>query len=113
MTPSPVLSHRAIIPTRAFGAFSNIISYRPRGLLAQTHSRLKIATSESNLLLVGAALGYTRLILASEAEVQASAILNCKIVQHKHFMHSPATQRALAGLDPRSKFSGATAGRNS
>jgi hypothetical protein len=54
---------------------------------------LKIATSESNLLLAGAALGYTRLILASEAEVQASAILNCKIVQHKHFMHSPATWR--------------------
>src|SRR5262249_15704072 len=32
MTPSPVLSHRAIIPTRGFGACSNIISYRLRGL---------------------------------------------------------------------------------
>jgi hypothetical protein len=52
----------------------------------------------SSLLAAGAALGTTRLFLASEAEVQASAILDEKIVQHFHFMYSAATQRALGRL---------------
>jgi hypothetical protein len=52
----------------------------------------------SNLLAAGAALGTTRLFLASEAEVQGSAILDGKIVQHRHFMYSAATQRALQRL---------------
>jgi hypothetical protein len=49
----------------------------------------------SSLVAVGAALGTTRLFLASEAEVQVSAILDGRIVQHYHFMYSAATQRAL------------------
>lgn len=52
----------------------------------------------SSLLAVGAALGRTRLYLASEAEVQESAMLDGKIVQHFHFMYSAATQRALSAL---------------
>jgi len=52
----------------------------------------------SSLLVVGAALGSTRLFLASEAEVQVNAIVDGKIVQHKHFMYSAATQRALGRL---------------
>ncbi len=52
----------------------------------------------SSLIAVGAALGRTRLFLASEAEVQESAVLDGKIVQHRHFMYSAATQRALAAL---------------
>jgi hypothetical protein len=52
----------------------------------------------SSLLAVGAALGNTRLFLASEAEVQVNAIVDGKIVQHKHFMYSAATQRALGRL---------------
>jgi hypothetical protein len=52
----------------------------------------------SSLLAAGAALGATRLFLASEAEVQANAVLDGKIVQHSHFMYSAATQRALGRL---------------
>ncbi len=50
----------------------------------------------SSLLAAGAALGRTRLFLASEAEVQESAEIDGKIIQHPHFMYSAATQRALA-----------------
>jgi hypothetical protein len=52
----------------------------------------------SSLLAVGAALGRTRLFLASEAEVQENAFINGSIIQHRHFMYSAATQRALAAL---------------
>jgi hypothetical protein len=52
----------------------------------------------SSLLAAGAALGCTRLFLASEAEVQVNDLLDGRIVQHKHFMYSAATQRALARL---------------
>jgi hypothetical protein len=52
----------------------------------------------SSLLAVGAACGRTRLYVASEAEVQESAVLDGKIIQHKHFMYSAATQRAFAAL---------------
>jgi hypothetical protein len=52
----------------------------------------------SSLLAAGAALGATRLFLASEAEVQVNALLDGRIVQHSHFMYSAATQRALARL---------------
>jgi hypothetical protein len=52
----------------------------------------------SSLLAVGAALGVTRLFVASEAEVQVSALIGGKIVQHSHFMYSAATQRSLARL---------------
>jgi len=52
----------------------------------------------SSLLAVGAALGRTRLFLASEAEVQENAFINGRIIQHHHFMYSAATQRALAAL---------------
>jgi hypothetical protein len=51
----------------------------------------------SSLLAAGAALGRTRLFLASEAEVQENAEIDGKIIQHPHFMYSAATQRALAG----------------
>jgi hypothetical protein len=52
----------------------------------------------SSLLAVGAALGRTRLFLASEAEVQENAFINGRIIQHYHFMYSASTQRALAAL---------------
>ena len=52
----------------------------------------------SSLLAAGAALGATRLFLASEAEVQDNTVLDGKIVQHSHFMYSAATQLALARL---------------
>jgi hypothetical protein len=50
----------------------------------------------ANLLAAGAALGRTRLFLASETEVQENAEIAGRIVQQKHFMYSAATQRALA-----------------
>src|SRR5262249_25929701 len=52
----------------------------------------------SSLLVAGTALGNTRLFLASEAEVQANAVRDGRIVQHQHFMYSAATQRALGQL---------------
>lgn len=52
----------------------------------------------SSLLAAGTALGKTRLFLASEAEVQVNAVIDGRIVQHKHFMYSAATQRALGQL---------------
>ncbi len=52
----------------------------------------------SCLVLVGAALGATRLFVASETELQENVVINGKIVQHSHFMYSAATQRALARL---------------
>jgi hypothetical protein len=52
----------------------------------------------SSLLAAGTALGKTRLFLASEAEVQGNAVIDGRIVQHKHFMYSAATQRALGQL---------------
>src|SRR5262249_34892208 len=52
----------------------------------------------SSLLATGAVLGATRLFVASEAEVQENTIINGKIIQHRHFMYSAATQRALARL---------------
>ena len=50
----------------------------------------------SSLLATGAALGRTRLFLASEAEVQENAEVGGKIIQFPHYMYSAATQRALA-----------------
>jgi hypothetical protein len=52
----------------------------------------------SSLLAAGAALGKTHLFLASEAEVQVNAVIDGRIVQHRHFMYSAATQRALGQL---------------
>jgi hypothetical protein len=52
----------------------------------------------ASLLITGAALGATRLFLASEVEVQESSVIGDKVVQHRHFMYSAATQRALARL---------------
>jgi hypothetical protein len=52
----------------------------------------------SSLLAAGAALGATRLFVASEAEVQVNAVIDGKIVQHSHFMYSAATQRTLSEL---------------
>jgi hypothetical protein len=52
----------------------------------------------SCLLAAGAALGVLRLFVASETEVQESAVIGGKIVQHSHFMYSAATQRSLARL---------------
>jgi hypothetical protein len=52
----------------------------------------------SSLLAAGAAIGATRLFLASEAELQVNALLGGRIVQHSHFMYSAATQRALGRL---------------
>jgi hypothetical protein len=49
----------------------------------------------SSLLAAGAALGRTRLFLASEAEVQENEDDNGTILQHPHCMYSAATQRAL------------------
>lgn len=42
--------------------------------------------------------GAGRVLLASEAEVQESAEVNGRIVQHPHFMYSAATQRAVGAL---------------
>jgi hypothetical protein len=56
----------------------------------------------ASLAAAAAAVGATHLFVASEAEVQASAVLNGRIVQHKHFMYSAATQRALDRLLRRS-----------
>jgi hypothetical protein len=52
----------------------------------------------SCLLAAGAALGFTHLFVASETELQETALIDGKIVQHSHFMYSAATQRALAQL---------------
>jgi hypothetical protein len=52
----------------------------------------------SSLLAAGAALGKNHLFLASEAEVQSNSVIDGRIVQHKHFMYSGATQRALGQL---------------
>lgn len=52
----------------------------------------------ASLLVAGAALGVTRLFLASEVEVQESIAKEGRLVQHSHFMYSAATQRALAAL---------------
>lgn len=52
----------------------------------------------ANLVAVGVALGYTHLFVASEAELQETAIIDDKIVQHSHFMYTAATQRAIARL---------------
>lgn len=52
----------------------------------------------ASLLVAGAALGVTRLFLASEVEVQESIAKEGRLVQHPHFMYSAATQRALAAL---------------
>ncbi len=51
-----------------------------------------------SLLASGATLGFTHLFVASETEIQESAVIDGKIVQHSHFMYSAATQRALAGI---------------
>jgi hypothetical protein len=42
--------------------------------------------------------GVTHLFLASEAEVQESVERDGRIVQHRHFMYSAVTQRALSSL---------------
>ena len=68
------------------------------------HQGIRLAVNEltdtflytSCLLAAGAALGVTRLFVASEAEVQESALIGGKIIQHSHFMYSAATQRSLA-----------------
>lgn len=52
----------------------------------------------ASLIAAGIASGATHLFLASEAEVQENAALNGKIVQHKHFMYSTVTQRAIQSL---------------
>jgi hypothetical protein len=52
----------------------------------------------ASLIAAGAASGATHLFLASEAEVQENAELGGKTVQHKHFMYSAVTQRALEAL---------------
>jgi hypothetical protein len=52
----------------------------------------------SSLLVAGTALGNTHLFVASEAEVQLNTVVDGRIVQHKHFMYSAATQRALGQL---------------
>ena len=50
----------------------------------------------ANLLVAAAALGRTRLFLASETEVQENEDVDGVIIQHPHFMYSAATQRSLA-----------------
>jgi perosamine synthetase len=45
---------------------------------------------------VAAARGARAVFLASEGEVQETALIGGRIVQHKHFMYSAATQRALS-----------------
>jgi hypothetical protein len=52
----------------------------------------------ASLVATGAALGFTHLFVASEAELQESAVLDGKIVQHSHFMYTAATQRAIARI---------------
>ena len=52
----------------------------------------------ASLLAAGASLGATHLFLASEAEVQQTVERGGHIVQHKHYMYSVATQRALQAL---------------
>ena len=52
----------------------------------------------SVLLAVGAARGARHLFVASEYEIQQTALRKGKIVQHRHCMYSVATLRALQGL---------------
>lgn len=52
----------------------------------------------SALAAAGAALGYARLFVASEAELQENALVDGKIVQHSHFMYTAATQRSVERL---------------
>jgi hypothetical protein len=52
----------------------------------------------ASLLAVGAAVGASRLFVASEAEVQDNRVVENRIVQHNHFMYSAATHRALDRL---------------
>ena len=49
-------------------------------------------------LIVGRARGAGRVLLASEAEVQATAVRDAALVQHPHFMYSAVTQRSLDRL---------------
>ncbi len=52
----------------------------------------------ASALVVAAARGARHIFLASEAEVQETVRRAGQIVQHKHFMYSAATQRALQAL---------------
>jgi hypothetical protein len=52
----------------------------------------------ASVIAASAALGRSELFVASEAEVQESAVLDGRIVQHHHFMYAAATQRALSAL---------------
>ena len=69
-------------------------------------SGYRLATNEvadtflytASLIAAGAACGATHLFMASEAEVQENSERDGKIIQHKHFMYSAPTQRALDAL---------------
>jgi hypothetical protein len=52
----------------------------------------------ASLIAAGVASGATHLFMASEAEVQENAEINGVTIQHKHFMYSTATQRAIDAL---------------
>ncbi len=52
----------------------------------------------ASLLIAGAACGATHLFIASEADVQTSAIRNGRFVQILHFMYSVTTQAAISAL---------------
>ena len=52
----------------------------------------------ASLLIAGVASGSTQLFLASEADVQTSAVRDGRFVQISHFMYSVVTQACLAAL---------------
>ncbi len=52
----------------------------------------------ASLIAAGVAAGATHLFMASEAEVQENAEIGGKTIQHKHFMYSAVTQRAIHAL---------------
>lgn len=52
----------------------------------------------SATLVAGVALGATHFFLASETEVQETTEERGRVAQHRHFMYSVVTQRAIAAL---------------
>jgi hypothetical protein len=70
----------------------------PGGYEMATNELTDVQLYFASLLVVGAAFGVTHLCLAAEAEVHENAMLDDRVIQHRHFMYSSITQRALSAV---------------
>jgi hypothetical protein len=70
----------------------------PGGYEMATNELTDVQLYFAALLVVSAALGVTHLCVAAEAEVHENARLDGRIIQHRHFMYSSITQRALSAV---------------